>query len=936
MSHEGGGVADGGRSVGGSGTVPVGPGLRHDRDSGQSPGIEDAGIFAPIVSAPVMDGTAEPVVARRATTGRGASHNARFALTKFRPTTLPATLLTRPTLLGRLEAGASKRLTVVVGSAGAGKSVLLSSWADTRDGGVTSWLSCDEADADPVRFWAGFIEAPRAVAPGFGADAAELLAMDGMMSADVTASIANDAARLPTGSVIVVDDFHAAAAAARSMTDLVERWPARTAQLVLAGRADPPVRLHRLRLSGDLCELRDSDLYLSLSESGALLENFGVRVDPGELALLHGRSEGWVAALQMAALTLQTAKDPAQTARALDVRSHAIAEYFIGEVLEQQPPEMAAFMLETSVLDELTADACAAVTGRQDAAALLRSIEAANLFIVALDDDRRSYRYHHLVREVLRTQLRALDRRAELTLQLRVAEWLESTGDTRGATRHFLAAGQADRALGLLQERVAADLLHDPAAPAALDLSRVDPTLLTDVPERLLALAADLLLWGDRVRGGQYLDLLERSHPAIPPDSRLASRLAVMRSLRCTLSGEATEAVRYALAARSIEERTLLGDEWAFGVPLLLLRAYTWLEDFEAVDREAAAAQAMPSVAEPARQVDVRGAQALAWFEAGRLAEAAEAAQAADTDARRLGFEQHPFAVDYLRVLAGTALEQRDLDMAERLTERALSISERFRPVCAFLALLDRAGIWAARGQIHDALATVDAARLVLAGTKSVLLARADELEALLRLSLGDVRTAAGLASGLPATRRGLLLARVALAASDHDAAVEYLDASSLGNLTPRTALVRQLLLAAVAIERGDPEAAGIIGGVLQEARHEGFLNTIVATVPQVTRYLVDHLTYAMPDPFLERVISAALEVRAMQPERSGRIHIAPLTDAELRVLRLLPTTSYAQIAATLYISLNTVKTHLRSIYQKLGASSRSEAIQRAVELRLL
>jgi LuxR family transcriptional regulator, maltose regulon positive regulatory protein len=324
---------------------------------------------------------------------------------------------------------------------------------------MTSWLSCDEADADPVRFWAGFIEAPRAMAPGFGADAAELLAMDGRMSADVTASIANDAARLPTGSVLVVDDFQAAAAAARSMTDLVERWPARSAQLVLASRVDPPVRLHRLRLSGELCELRDSDLYLSLSESGALLENFGVRVAPGELALLHRRSEGWVAALQMAALTLRRTKDPAQIARALNLRGHAIAEYFIGEVLEQQPPEVAAFMLETSVLDELTADACAAVTGRQDAAALLRRIEAANLFIVALDDDRMSYRYHHLVREVLRARLRALDRTRELTLQLRVAEWLESTGDTRGATRHFLAAGQADRALGLLQERVAADFV---------------------------------------------------------------------------------------------------------------------------------------------------------------------------------------------------------------------------------------------------------------------------------------------------------------------------------------------------------------------------------------------------------------------------------------------------------------------------------------------
>ena len=294
----------------------------------------DAGLPTPAVAAPAIGGTTEDAAGRRPAARGGRAVRA----DEFRRTTLPATPLTRPALFGRLEAGASHRLTVVVGSPGAGKSVLLSSWVDTREGGVTSWLSCDDADADPVRFWAGFIEASEAVAPGFGADAAELLALDGVISADVTASIANDAARLPAGSVFVVDDFHAAAAAARSMTDLIERWPARTAQLVLASRVDPPVRLHRLRLSGELCELREADLDLSLSESAALLENFGVRVAPGELEVLHRRSEEWVAALQMAALTLRSTKDPVQIARALDFRGHAIAEYFIGEVLEQQPP----------------------------------------------------------------------------------------------------------------------------------------------------------------------------------------------------------------------------------------------------------------------------------------------------------------------------------------------------------------------------------------------------------------------------------------------------------------------------------------------------------------------------------------------------------------------------------------------------------------------
>jgi LuxR family maltose regulon positive regulatory protein len=167
---------------------------------------------------------------------------------------------------------------------------------------------------------------------------------------------------------------------------------------------------------------------------------------------------------------------------------------------------------------------------------------------------------------------------------------------------------------------------------------------------------------------------------------------------------------------------------------------------------------------------------------------------------------------------------------------------------------------------------------------------------------------------------------------------VEHLDARSLGELTPRAALVRHVLLAAAAIERGDSGAAGIVGSALQAARHGGFLNTVVTTAPQVTRYLVEHSAQAQPEPFLEALIGAALEVRAAQPDasRSGGHLAAPLTSAELRVLNLLPTTTYTQMAATLYISHNTVKSHLRSIYQKLQASSRSEAIERAVELRLL
>lgn len=865
---------------------------------------------------------------------RGVSGNLRFALAKFRPTALPATLVTRSALIDRLMAGAGQRLTVVVGSAGAGKSVLLSNWAEARSPAVTSWLSCDSADADPVRFWAGFIEAIQVGIPAFGADAAALLAMNAM-SADVTASIANDAAKLPAGSAIIVDDFHHAEAAVwKGMTDLVGCWPAETVQLVLSARVDPSLRLHRLRMLGELCELRDHDLYFSRAETRDLLANFGVELSAAQLALLHERSEGWAAALQMAALTLRDASDPAGAIRAIGAGGHAIAEYFVSEVLDQQPREVAEFMLDTSVLDELTADACTAVTGRPDSAALLRRIDAAGLFLVPLDEERTSFRCHHLAHRLLRAELRARDRTRSQLVQLRAAEWFESTGDVRRAARGFLAARQADRALTVMQDRVITGFLHDPVLPAPPDVSMIDPSLLLDAPERLLGLALDLLLSGDPARGSEYLDLLDRARPAAPSDAKLMAA----RALSFLLNGEADKAVTTALAARDIQEPTQPADEWNALTSIVLLLAYSLLEDFPAVDREAATALAVPALNEPVKLILVQGAQALAWFESGHLAKAADAAETAGQDAERLGFSQHPFALYCLRALAGLALERRDFGSAERLTERALSICERRWPALEFTGLLDRAAVWAARGQVQEALATVETARTVLAGTRSLLPARADELEGLLRLSLGDPRSAAELARRLAAAPRSLLLARIALASGDHHTAQQHLRSPSLGDPGPRHALVRQLLLAADAMGRGDPMTAGILGGALQAAYERGFLNTVVTATPQLTSYLIEHSKQLRNDTFMEQLVRAAVEVRAAQPDatRSGRFPAQHLTPAEMRVLKLLPASTYPQIAATLFVSCSTVKTHLRSVYHKLGAATRSEAIERAVGLGLL
>jgi LuxR family maltose regulon positive regulatory protein len=207
-----------------------------------------------------------------------------------------------------------------------------------------------------------------------------------------------------------------------------------------------------------------------------------------------------------------------------------------------------------------------------------------------------------------------------------------------------------------------------------------------------------------------------------------------------------------------------------------------------------------------------------------------------------------------------------------------------------------------------------------------------------LRLSLGDLRTPADLTTRLPAVRRTILLARIALAAGDHHAAREHLQSPALGDLTPRRALVRELLLAATAIECGDPMTPSILGSVLHSARGEGFVHTVVTTAPQVTSYLIEHAAGLQADAFTDRVTAAARQVRAAQPRgfQPGRVLAEPLTAAEQRILELLPGSTYLQMADTLFISRNTVKTHLRSIYHKLGATSRSQAIERALELRLL
>jgi LuxR family maltose regulon positive regulatory protein len=334
----------------------------------------------------------------------------------------------------------------------------------------------------------------------------------------------------------------------------------------------------------------------------------------------------------------------------------------------------------------------------------------------------------------------------------------------------------------------------------------------------------------------------------------------------------------------------------------------------------------------------VPGLRALSLLDEGRLGEAEAAAESAALEARRLGVAEHVISGDHLRALAGLALERRDLVRAEQLTQEVLSLSAGRSPLLEYQAGLDQAAILLTRGLVHEALASIETAREVLPQPGRILLARAASLEAEARLALGDIRSATDLTALVPHPADRLLRARLALASGEPELARSELYAMPADALTPRRALLRELLLAAAAIEQGDRGAESIVGAALFAARRIGFCNTVVTTAAQVTTHVVGHATPVAQDPYYESLVQAALEVRATATRfvEPPQVTLDQLTKAEQRVLDLLPTHTYRQIAAALYVSPHTVKSHLRSVYRKIGAESRAEALERAVELRLL
>ncbi len=375
--------------------------------------------------------------------------------TKLHAPARRAGVVPRSRLSAQLDRGAQSKLTLISAPAGFGKTTLLADWlaAAPADRRSAAWLSLDSGDNDPASFWSYVIAALQMATAGAGERARPLLDASQTSIEAVLTTLLNELSAEPNDIVLVLDDYHVVEAREiqDAMAFLLEHLPPHV-HLVITTRADPALPLARMRARGELVEIRAADLRFTPAEAAAYLNGtMGLAVTAPDVEVLEGRTEGWIAALQLAALSMQGRSDVASFIAGFAGDDRYIVDYLVDEVLLRQPERVRTFLLQTSILSRLTGPLCDEVTGRDGSKAMLEALDRANLFLVALDDQRRWYRYHHLFADVL--QARLLDEQSDEVpgLHRRASEWYEREGERAEAIRHATAAGDLERAADLVE-----------------------------------------------------------------------------------------------------------------------------------------------------------------------------------------------------------------------------------------------------------------------------------------------------------------------------------------------------------------------------------------------------------------------------------------------------------------------------------------------------
>ncbi len=879
----------------------------------------------------------------------------------------------RPRLLERLQRSAAARLVLVSAPAGFGKTTLLAEWLDAGSvsGRSVAWLALDRTDNQPAAFWTYVTAALQGVVSAVDQPALEIPAA-GPGEATLT-TLLNQLTEAPGETWLVLDDYHLIddPAIGRGMAFLLEHLPPQV-HVALSTRADPDLPLARWRVRGELVEVRAADLRFTVDEAAGYLNGAaGLGLSAVDVEVLEERTEGWIAALQLAALSIQGRTDVSELIARFAGTDRYLLDYLVEEVLAQQPEAVRDFLLETSVLERLTGPLCDAVTGRDVGAAMLVRLERANLFLVALDDHREWYRYHHLFADVLRARLLAEQPDRVPVLHQRASGWFERHDLAEEAVRHALAAKDVDRAVHLIELAVSMIRRHRREAMMYGWLRALPDDAIRRSPVLSVFYGSMLLAAGDADAVEPRLTDAERALAAVPEGAALPwadtddlhmlpATIAIYRASLAQARGDATGTAAY--ARRALE---LAGpdDHFARGGAAGFLGLAAWAMG-DVTNALATFTQAVASLRAAGSLVDeLSGTNILAdlWLAAGRpstarrlIGDALQTAAEHGELAARASAELHVGLSELDVEIGDLSSASEHLQAAVGPGERAGMNEGRYRWFVAS-GLLARA-----EGDLTASLRHLEQAQMFYRPGFYPDVRPIGAMKARLWIAQGKLSAAVDWAH-----QRGVTAADEPryLREFDHLTLVRLLIAQDRAHPTDANDATGQALhllgrLASAA------EAAGRAGSLLEIRLLQALAHDAVGDRPGAMELLAAGWALA-PEPdaygrlFLDEDAPMITLLRDAQHQGVGQHHPGrllalsgardvdppdvnpalpdPLSARELQVLRLLDSElSGPEIARTLFVSHNTLRTHTKHIFAKLDVTSRRAAVRRARERGLL
>jgi LuxR family maltose regulon positive regulatory protein len=866
-------------------------------------------------------------------------------------------LLDREDLVQRLDRAVTKRVTVVSAPPGSGKTSLLRAWAGRSTSlRRVAFVSVDRDQRDAHRFWSAVLDAIRRPTSSVGAET-QPAATASLDADELVDRVLSELAEQVAPVVLVIDDVHElrSADALRQLEHLLAVLPS-SARVVLSSRRDPPIRLHQLRLADEVAEIRAGDLRFSERETRELLAASGISLSDAGAAALYQRTEGWAAGLRLAVISLSDHADPERFVAEFSGTDRAIGEYLMAEMLERQPSEVQSMLLRTSLVDRVNGELADLLAGHSGSGRMLLELEEANAFVLSLDAQRTWFRYHHLLADFLRLELRRRFADEVGDLHRRAAQWFVDRGDVVEAVRHMLAAGDWPDAARLLADHLFSLTLDGQEGTIAGLLRSFPEGVSADDPELALAHAAVELTQGRLEEAAAQLALAESHVQSARPARRrrLAVAIASLRLALARRSGQFTEVMEQvnlldASTADESSDQIAIGSELR-GVALMNLGIVeTWSRRFDDAERHLSEGAALAeAIGRPHLEVACRAHQIFPTTLVS-LASARERGRQAVALAEHYGLGDRPILAPALGAVAFWTIWMGGFDEGESALRRAWEVAEpQIDPAAAVLLHMVTGQLQAARWQHQAALEAFAAgarAQSLLTGVHALATPVVGWLAATqARLGMPDEARATLTGFSAEHERMGFIYnarAVISLAEGDPSTALDLLqdvrDAPPPAGL-PAFTLVETYLLAGIAhLHLGDRKAAAAAAeAALAAAEPDRLIFPFVMTrATDLLDALPRHET--AHGALLADIVDLLRGASAPSTDAERLSQLAELSPSELRVLRYLPTNlTRPEIARELYISINTVNTHLRNIYSKLGARDRSSAVGRARELRLL